>query len=36
MKFLVPILKPLTSNEYSWKNPFAFAEKTVKQDSEIL
>ena len=35
-KFLVPILKSLTSNEYMVKGLFAFAEKTVKQDSQFF
>ena len=35
-KFLVPILKPLTSNEYTVKDLFAFAEETVKQDSQFF
>ena len=32
-KFLVPILKSLTSNEYTVKDSFAFAEEIVEQDS---
>ena len=35
-KFLVPILKSLTSTEYMVKGLFAFAEKTVKQDSQFF
>ena len=35
-KFLVPILKSLTSNEYTVKDLFAFAEETVKQDSQFF
>ena len=35
-KFLVPILKFLTRNEYTVKNSFAFAEGTVEQDSEFF
>ena len=35
-KFLVPVLKPLTSNEYTVKDLFAFAEETVKQDSRFF
>ena len=35
-KFLVPILKSLTSNEYMVKDLFAFAEETVKQDSQFF
>ena len=36
VKFLVPILKSLTSNEYTVKDLFAFAEETVKQDSQFF
>ena len=32
-KFLVPILKSLTSKEYMVKVSFAFAEEIVEQDS---
>ena len=35
-KFLVPILKSLTSNEYTVKDLFSFAEETVKQDSQFF
>ena len=35
-KFFVPILKSLTSNEYTVKDLFAFAEETVKQDSQFF
>ena len=35
-KFLVPILKSLTSNEYIIKDLFAFVEETVKQDSQFF
>ena len=35
-KFLVPILKALTSNKYTVKELFAFAEETVKQDSQFF
>ena len=35
-KFLVPILKPLTSNKYTVKYSFAFAEEIVEQDSEFF
>ena len=35
-KFLVPILKALTSNQYMVKDLFAFAEETVKQDSQFF
>ena len=31
-KFLVPISKSLTSNEYTVKDSFAFAEKIIEQD----
>ena len=35
-KFLVPILKSLTNNEYTVKDSFAFAEEVVEQDSECF
>ena len=35
-KFLVAILKSLTSNEHTVKDSFAFAEEIVKQDSECF
>ena len=35
-KFLVPILKSLTSNEYTVKDSFAFAEEIVEHDSEFF
>ena len=35
-KFLVPILKSLTSNEYTVKESFAFAEEIVEQNSEFF
>ena len=35
-KFLVPILKSLTSNKYTVKYSFAFAEEIVEQDSEVF
>ena len=35
-KFLVPILKPLTSNEYTIKGSFVFAEEIVEQDCECF
>ena len=35
-KFLVPILKSLTSNEYTVKDLFACAEEIVEQDSEFF
>ena len=35
-KFLVPILKSLTSNEYTVNGSFAFAEEIVEQDSEFF
>ena len=36
VKFLVPIFKILTSNDYTVKDLFAFAEETVKQDSQFF
>ena len=35
-KFLVLILTFLTSNEYTVKDSFAFAEEIVEQDSELF
>ena len=35
-KFLVSILKSLTSNDHTVKDSFAFAEKIVEQDSEFF
>ena len=35
-KCLVPILKSLTSKEYTVKDSFAFAEEIVEQDSEFF
>ena len=35
-KILAPILKSLTSNEYTVKDSFAFAEEIVGQDSEFF
>ena len=35
-KFLVPILKSLTSNEYKVNYSFAFNEEIIEQDSEFL
>ena len=35
-KFLVPILKSLTCNEYTVRDSFAFAEEIVEQDSEFF
>ena len=35
-KFLEPILKSLTSNEYPAKDSFVFAEEIVEQDSEFF
>ena len=35
-KFLLPILKSLTSNEYTVKTSFAFAEEIVEQGSEFF
>ena len=34
-KILAPILKSLTSNEYTVKDSFAFAEEIVEQNSEF-
>ena len=35
-KFLVSVLKSLTSNEYTVKDSFTFAEEIVEQDSEFF
>ena len=35
-KFLVPTLKSLTSNEYTVKDSFAFAEETIKQNFDFF
>ena len=35
-KFLVPILKSLTSDEYKVKDSFVFAEEIIEQDSEFF
>ena len=35
-KFLVSILKSLTSNEFTVKDSFAFAEEIVEHDSEFF
>ena len=35
-KFLVPVLKSLTSNKYTVKDSFAFAEEIVEEDSDFL
>ena len=35
-KFLILILKSLTSNEHTVKDSFAFAEEIVEQDSEFF
>ena len=35
-KILAPILKSLTSNEYTVKDSFAFAKEIVGQDSEFF
>ena len=35
-KFLIPILKSSTSNEYTVKDPFAFDEEIVEHDSEFF
>ena len=34
-KFLVPILKSLTTNEYAAKDSYAFARETMEQNSEF-
>ena len=34
-KFLVPLLSPITSNEYSIKNSFTFAQEIVHQDPTL-
>ena len=36
VKFLVPTLKYLTSNEYTVKDSFSFAEEIVEQESEFF
>ena len=35
-KFLVPVLKSLSTNEYTVKGSFAFAEEIVEQDPEFF
>ena len=35
-KFLVPILEPLTSNEYTIKDPFTFSEELQSFDSKLV
>ena len=35
-KFLVPILKPLSTNEFTVKNSFHFAEEIVDQQYEVF
>ena len=35
-KFIAPILKLLTSNKYTVKDSFTFAEEIVEQDSEFF
>ena len=35
-KFLVPILKPLTSNEFTLKDSFHFAEETVNHQPDFF
>ena len=35
-KFLVPILKDLTSNEYNVKDSFDFAKKILQQNSDCF
>ena len=34
-KYLNPILSPLTTNEFTWKNSFDFAEKVVNYDHNL-
>ena len=36
VKFLVPILKSLTSNDYTVKDSSAFAVEIVEQDCEVF
>ena len=35
-KFLVPILEPLSTNEYTIKDSFTFAEKLQSFDSKLV
>ena len=35
-KILVPILKPLTTNEFTVKDPFHFAEEIVDQQHDLF
>ena len=35
-KFLIPILEPLTQNEFTVKDSFSFARKTAKYDSSLF
>ena len=35
-KFLVPILKPLTTNEFTVKGPFHFAEEIVHKQHDLF
>ena len=35
-KFIAPILKSLTSNKYTVRDSFTFAEEIVEQDSEFF
>ena len=35
-KFLVPILEPLTANEYTFRDPFTFAEGPQSLDSKLV
>ena len=35
-KFLVPMLEPLTTNEYTDKDPFTFAEELQSFDSKLV
>ena len=36
VKFLVPILKPLTTNRFTVKDPFHFAKETVDQQHDLF
>ena len=36
VKFLVPILEPLTTNEYTIKESFTFAEELQSFDSKLM
>ena len=36
VKFLIPILEPLTHNEFTVKDSFSFAKEITKYDNSIL